>query len=317
MISFLSLIVLLPSIANSFTTSQIKHGSHTNSVLRSSFIAPRAKTFQKSQPSSLSRRRLVIVAGWGPDPIWDTATVVSTAEACTSCISLTLDVTQEQAEGYKIPGQYCQVKVAGDDDAKPAFLAIASPPIISKEDGSSAAQFEFLIKRTDNNAWITDAIEGDKLDVSQVLGGGFDMKGELDGFKYDFPTQNVIMFAAGSGIAPIRAAIESNQLGLGGKEGGRTARLYYGVRNPGEIAYVQRFMDWERAGVEVVPVVSQPEGTGWTGRSGYVQTALEEDGVAMPRNTGALMCGMKGMAESVKELLMASGMFEGRILTNF
>jgi len=76
-------------------------------------------------------------------------------------------------------------------------------------------------------------------------------------------------------------------------------------------------MDWERAGVEVVPVVSQPEGTGWTGRSGYVQTALEEDGVAMPRNTGALMCGMKGMAESVKELLMASGMFEGRILTNF
>merc|ERR1712106_566400 len=125
-----------------------------------------------------------------------------------------------------------------------------------------------------------------------------------------------ILFAAGSGIAPSRSAIESKQLNIGGSSG-RTARLYYGVRNPDDMAYFQRFLDWENLGVQVVPVVSQPEGTSWNGRTGYVQTALEEDGVPVPRNSGALMCGMKGMAESVKELLLASGMFEGRILTNF
>jgi len=28
----------------------------------------------------------------------------------------------------------------------------------------------------------------------------------LDGFKYNFPTQQVLLFAAGSGIVPIKAA---------------------------------------------------------------------------------------------------------------
>lgn len=321
---YLSFLLLLPSIAHSFTTPRISQLHQSDGTLRSNFVAPRAKIIQKRPLSFLSRRRLVIVAGWGPDPIWETATVVSTAKACESCVSLTLDVGEEKAKEYEIPGQYVQVKVAGDDEAKPVFLAIASPPITPEEDGFSKSQFEFLIKKTDNNAWITDAIEGNKFDVSQVLGNGFKIKENIEGFKYDFPTQNVIFFAAGSGIAPIRAAIESKQLGLSkgnldkdGLGGGRTARLYYGVRNPDEMAYWQRFLDWENLGVQVVPVVSQPEGTKWNGRAGYIQTALEEDGVPVPRNSAALMCGMKGMTESVKEILLTSGVFEGRILTNF
>ena len=48
-----------------------------------------------------------------------------------------------------------------------------------------------------------------------------------------------------------------------------------------------------------------------------MQTALEEDGIAIPRNSAALLCGMKGMTEAVSELLKAAGVFEGRILFNF
>ena len=44
--------------------------------------------------------------------------------------------------------------------------------------------------------------------------------------------------------------------------------------------------------------MSQAE-SGWSGRAGYVQAALKEDGVKVAKNTGALMCGMKGMAEEV------------------
>ena len=62
--------------------------------------------------------------------------------------------------------------------------------------------------------------------------------------------------------------------------------------------------------------MSQPP-AGWNGRSGYVQNCLEEDGVPIPRNSGALLCGTKGMAESVKDVLTKAGVFEGRVLTNF
>lgn len=45
--------------------------------------------------------------------------------------------------------------------------------------------------------------------------------------------------------------------------------------------------------------------------------AIDTQGVAIPRNTGALMCGVKGMCESVKSMLGQAGLFEGRVLTNF
>jgi hypothetical protein len=35
----------------------------------------------------------------------------------------------------------------------------------------------------------------------------------------------------------------------------------------------------------VVPVMSNPTGA-WSGKKGYVQAALKEDGVRVPRNTG-------------------------------
>jgi len=247
--------------------------------------------------------------GWGPDPVWEGATVLSNEAASKSCVAVTLEISAETSAGFLVPGQYCQVKASQDEDAKPSFLAVASPP------NAASTEFEFLIKKNENNGWITEAAPGTVLQCSQIMGGGFPITDELESTtKYDFPTQNILMFAAGSGIAPIRSAIESGQLKAG--EGGRTARLYYGVRSTDDVAYIEKFAKWESFGVEVVPIVSQPA-EGYQGRSGYVQTALEEDGVAIPRNSGALMCGMKGMAEAVKANLVKAGVFEGRILTNF
>lgn len=233
-----------------------------------------------------------------------------------------------------------------DDNAKPIFLAMASAPtgIPPKPISPSAKKtkdadiaagpeptttspvpgtWEFLIKKTDNNDWITSASPGSSISISQVMGSGFAMRENLEGFKYDFPTQNILLFATGSGIAPIRSAIESNQLNIAKmNSGGRTCTLYYGVRTPDDMPYVSKFPEWEAMGVQVVPVVSQPDmpcasGTVWNGRTGYVQNALEEDGVAIPRNSGALLCGVNGMCDSVKSLLLESGVFEGRILKNF
>ena len=280
--------------------------------------------------------------GWGPDPIWSAAAVERNIQACPSgsCISLKLNV--DDGTEFMYPGQYVQVKPSGDTDVNPVFLAIASAPTgtppkptppgkkkKAKDEADAAAgpeastplpgTWEFLIKKTDNNDWLTNIQPGQSLDVSQVMGGGFPCQENLEGFKYDFPTQNVLLFATGSGIAPIRSAIESKQLNI---SGGRTCTLYYGVRTPDDMPYVSKFAQWEELGVQVVPVISQPDlpcesGAVWQGRTGYVQNALEEDGVPIPRNSGALLCGVKGMCESVKSTLLDSGMFEGRILFNF
>lgn len=153
--------------------------------------------------------------------------------------------------------------------------------------------------------------------MSQVLGNGYAIQENMEGFKYDFPTQNVLLCAAGSGIAPIASAIESGQLGIDkNKNAARTCRLYYGERTADDLCFVHQFADWEARGVQVVPVLSQPDDD-WQGRAGYVQNAVEEDGVAVPRNSAALVCGMKGMADAVKELLTKAGVFEGRVLFNF
>lgn len=291
---------------------------------------PSCLSFQRQQSQS---RQTLLYMGWGPDPIWEDAIVSSNEEASKNCVSVSLKVSSETAQGFTVPGQYCQVKFSTDENDKPIFLAVASPPPKqttpesidedgdndndSKEESEGEYEFEFLIKKTENNGWITDAKPGAVLQCSQVMGGGFPMDDNFEGFKYDFPTQNILMFAAGSGIAPIRSAIESGMLNISppGK-GGRTARLYYGARTIDDMPYIERFANWELSGVEVVPVLSSPA-EDYSGRSGYVQTALEEDGVAIPRNSGALMCGMKGMAEAVKEILSKAGVFEGRILTNF
>jgi NAD(P)H-flavin reductase len=261
-------------------------------------------------PQTFARPRHVLDMGWGPEPVWSGAKLTTNEQACASgvCVTVTVELGNAEAtKEYAIPGQYVQLRL--NEETKPLFLAISSAP-----DGDSSS-FEFLIKKTDTNEWLTAASAGTAVEVSQVLGNGFPAEENLNSLKYDFPAQNVILFAAGSGIAPIKAAIESGQLQTG-NTGGRSARLYYGERTPEDLCFTEDFAKWEAAGFEVVPVLSQPPAS-WRGRSGYVQNALEEDGVPIPRNSGALLCGMKGMAESVKDILLKAGVFEGRILTNF
>jgi len=281
------------------TTTAFAPSSRTQSILpKPTFI------------DDFKREKCVLFMGWGPEPIWSAGQVTASAAGneSGSTVRIMVQVPAETAADYKIPGQYVQVTL--NEETQPLFLAIASAP-----DAENPA-FEFLIKKTENNGWITDADVGAQVQISQVLGNGFPMEENLEGFKYDFPTQNVLLFAAGSGIAPLRAAMESGQLNVGGGGGGRTARLYYGVQTAEELCYVEDFAKWEEMGFQVVPVLSQP-GSEWGGRTGYVQNCLEEDGVPVPRNSGALLCGMKGMAESVTTILTKAGVFDGRILTNF
>jgi len=246
--------------------------------------------------------------GWGPDPIWSDSKIENfeSANGSKECSKVTVAIDPKTAKEYLIPGQYVQVRP--NEETKPLFLAITSPPAPESD------KFEFLIKITDDNTWISSqqsTAAAETVQVSQVLGGGFPIQKELSSLT---DVTNVLLFAAGSGIAPIAAAIESGDLQTA--DSARTGTLYYGVRTESDLCFVDQFPAWKKAGIEVVPVVSQPSDS-WTGKKGYVQNALEEDGVTDATSTGALMCGMKEMAVAVTEVLSKAGVVEGRILTNF
>jgi hypothetical protein len=177
----------------------------TPSSVPTAFVQQKSKAFNTPVVDVSLRKQCVLFMGWGPDPVWSSSEVKTNEAANQSgkSVSITIAITPETAQEYKTPGQYVQVRL--NEDTKPLFLAISGAP------DAENAEFEFLIKGTDDNGWITTAAAGTTVEVSQVLGGGFPMDENLEGFKYDFPAQNVLLFGVGSGIAPIKAAMESGE----------------------------------------------------------------------------------------------------------
>jgi NAD(P)H-flavin reductase len=230
---------------------------------------------------------------------------VEVERAAETLYHVVLDISDnpELMAGHTTPGQFVQVRVG---DSKPAFLAIASPPATS-----SGGSLEFLIKYVEGSTagFLCNLRKGDTVELSQVLGNGFDIRQISPPEKYS----TVFLFATGSGISPIRSLLES------GLEASKRSdvTLYYGARNLQRMAYQERFKEWESSGVKIVPVLSQPDDD-WTGERGYVQEAFARaKQIRNPLASGAALCGHKGMAEDVTSLLASVGVSKEKILKNF
>lgn len=160
-----------------------------------------------------------------------------------------------------MPGQYVQLKVG---DGKANYFAIASAPPAADD---SEGLLEFLIKATDSTTPLITAKTGDTIEMSPVMGNGFLIKENFSGYKYDFPIQNVVLSATGTGIAPIRAAIESGVLELPDEDDdgvfGRSCKLYWGCLDEDSMPWADKMKDWDARGVEVVPVLSEPSEGCW------------------------------------------------------
>ena len=248
------------------------------------------------------------------DQIWRQASIVSNIAEAVGLRKILVQVDPSVAATYIAPGQYVQIKTG---EGKPGFYAIASPPSTG---GESSGVFTFLIKENESNLFLTSASTGSVVDVSAAMGKGFNVVEYFQKYKYDFPVTNVLMLACGSGLAPIASAIDSGILGLGQASFnslfGSKGTLYLGVRSTAHIPLKDRLSQWEKAGIRVVPVLSKPEDA-FTGRRGYVQDILRQDGISVPRNSGLLLCGQRLMVEDVKRQCLEAGVFEGRVLLNF
>lgn len=249
---------------------------------------------------------------------WNVVSIVENSVICEAhrYVVINVGTTGEKgslSDSYRMPGMFVQIRQ--NDESKPGFFAISSAPTIS-------GYFEFLIKESDSSAWLSNLGPGDSVQMSPVMGKGFPMS-KLDLLSYPaIPEEekpyDILLFATGSGIAPIRASIESMLNGIMPKTR-RSVKLFYGARYPERMAYMDRFKLWEEDGVEVIPVMSRSgeSKAQWNGQTGYIQDALMDYGIDNPKQTAALLCGVRGMTEDVKRYLIEAGVSEDRILFNF
>ncbi|XP_020100509.1 fruit protein pKIWI502 [Ananas comosus] len=249
---------------------------------------------------------------WTPAPL----ALVAPASADASLFHVALDLSDapDLAAAHTAPGQYLQLRLpsaaSAAAEAKPTFLAIASPPPMIPS-SAGTLRFEFLVKRVPGSTaeLLCGLRDGDVVEVSAVMGRGFAI--ERISPPHAFPT--VLIFATGSGISPIRSLIES------GFNANKRAdvRLYYGARNLDRMAYQDKFKDWESTGVRILPVLSRPDNR-WKGKQGYVQNAFSRaEKIVDPSSTGAVLCGHKQMTEEITSVLVADGVPKDRILKNF
>ncbi|KAG8058915.1 hypothetical protein GUJ93_ZPchr0002g25483 [Zizania palustris] len=160
-------------------------------------------------------------AVWTPAPVSSSGS--SSADGSLVHISVDLSDAADLAASYTAPGQYLLLRVPGEDELKPAFMAIASPP--------GGAAFEFLIKALPGTTAekLCGLRDGDVVELGAIMGKGF----PIDRITPPDEAQTVLLFATGTGISPIRSLIE---FGFGANQRA-DVRLYYGARSLQTMAY--------------------------------------------------------------------------------
>ncbi len=202
------------------------------------------------------------------------------------------------AATHTVPGQVVKLRAPSGE----AYFALASAP---SPDGTA----ELLVKRGGKIAdeVVAAALPGTRLETSAPFGKGFPIA-QAEG-------RDLLLFAAGSGIAPIRALLQHV---LAHRNRFRRVTLFYGQRRGGDFAYRPEHLDWERHGVRVVLCPSDAD-EAWPGVRGRVQEVARALalGGSDPAGTEAYVCGMTAMVNDVKGTLKDAGVPPDRVHLNF
>lgn len=197
------------------------------------------------------------------------------------------------------PGQVVKLRAPGVGEG---FFALATAP-----DPGAAA--ELLLKRGGRvaDAAIASARPHATLSLTRPFGNGFPVE--------DAEGRDLLLFAAGSAIGPIRALVQ--HLAAHRARFGRVT-LFYGQRHGAEFAYRAEHLDWERRGIRVVLCPSAADDA-WQGLRGRVQEVARSlaFGGSPPGDTAAFVAGMTAMVEDVRATLAAAGIPPERVHANF
>jgi NAD(P)H-flavin reductase len=227
-----------------------------------------------------------------------TAPVLAAMDETPSLRALRLALPPDAARAHQRPGQVVKLHAPGGE----AYYAVSSAP-------SPQGTLELLVKRGGKlaDAAIATAVPGGTIQVTAPFGKGFPVE-EAHG-------QHVLLFAAGSGIAPIRSVIQHI---VTHRDAFDRVTLFYGQRHGADFAYQREHMVWERGGVRVVLCPSRADDA-WPGMRGRVQevAASIAFGGAPPERCVVFLSGMATMVEDVRETLSRAGVAPGRVHSNF
>lgn len=190
---------------------------------------------------------------------------------------------------YTTPGQYMVIHTG---PGQKGYFSLASSP----ED----PQFELLVKRGGGTADVLAALkEGDAIECEAPAGRGYPVAGDKG--------KDLLFFAAGSGIAPIRAAVRYI---LAHRSDYGSVYVYHGMHCASEFPYNDEQDAWKKGRVEVVRVCSRsnedPKKLAWNGPTGHVQDVFKAN-PARVKAPVAYACGMKEMVKGVGEAVAGLG----------
>ena len=212
--------------------------------------------------------------------------------------SLRLELPPSLACAHERPGQVVKLHTGAGD----AYFALATAP-------SPGGVEELLVKRGGRvaDAAIAAARLGGTLEVSAPFGKGFRVE--------EGRGRHVLLFAAGSGIAPIRALVQHI---LAHRDAFDRVTLFYGQRLGGDFAYKREHLAWDRGGIRVVLCPSR-EHEAWPGVRGRVQEVARSlaFGGSPPEDSVAFVCGMTAMVDDVRATLARAGIPPERVHLNF
>jgi CDP-4-dehydro-6-deoxyglucose reductase len=120
----------------------------------------------------------------------------------------------------------------------------------------------------------------------------------------------VVFLATGTGIAPVKAMLES-LTHIAPEHAPRSITVFWGGRTAEDLYFTPQAI---QAGHRFVPVLSRAA-VGWDGVSGYVQNALLATQPDLA-NTAVYACGSDTMIRSAKASLLAAGLPEARFFAD-
>lgn len=194
-----------------------------------------------------------------------------------------------------LPGQY--IDVIGPNGARRSY-SLANADFSNKS-------LELHVRAVDGGLfseyWFSNAKVNDLLRLNGPLGTFF---------LRDTGNKDLVFLATGTGIAPVKAMLESLS-GLTSERKPRSVTVFWGGRKLNDL-----YVDLSEFATEFkyVPVLSRPDPE-WAGERGYVQKVLLSQRVEFA-NCVVYACGSDAMIHSAKEALVSNGLPESNFYSD-
>ncbi|MNZ47014.1 CDP-6-deoxy-L-threo-D-glycero-4-hexulose-3-dehydrase reductase [compost metagenome] len=186
-----------------------------------------------------------------------------------------------------LPGQY--IDIIGEAGLRRSY-SIANA---QRADGKLELQIREVEQGMMSQYWFARAKTNDLLRLEGPL-GTFSLREKA--------VRNIVFLATGTGIAPVKAMLEQ-LLGNPSMADGKKVFIYWGGRTPSDIYWNPQLQGLDAT---FIPVLSRADAQ-WTGRTGYVQSALIKDAIDLTQSV-VYACGSEDMIHSARDELTALGL---------